>query len=122
MKLLNSIGSSLFSLSALLLLGTTATSPAQAQTRFRCPSGYVCIYPEGASRLNFSTPTNRYYRYGTYKLSNQYNGHYVYNNQTGGAKVALCKNSNGTNCPYTLGANQYVYYNLTPINSIKLIK
>ncbi len=120
MKLLNSIGSSLFSLSALLLLGTTATSPAQAQTRFGCPSGYVCIYPEKVSIRN--EPTNKYYRYGTYKLYNQYNAHGVFNNQTGGAKVQLCKNSNGTNCPYTLGANQYYYYNLTPINSIKLIK
>ena len=121
MKLLNSIGSSLFSLSALLLLGTTATSPAQGQTRYECPSGYVCIYPEKVF-IGDTKPSNKYYRYGIYKLSNQYNTHWVYNNQTGGASVALCKNSNGTNCPYTLYQNEYGFYNFTPINSIKLIK
>ncbi|MCC5656060.1 hypothetical protein LC608_03480 [Nostoc sp. XA010] len=121
MKLLSSIGSSLLSLSALLLLGTTATSPAQAQTKYKCPSGYVCIYAENAY-IDTSTPSNKYYRYGTYKLYNQYNYHWVYNNQTGGASVLLCKNSNGTNCPFTLYQGQYGYYDLTPINSIKLIE
>ncbi|WP_335159566.1 hypothetical protein [Nostoc sp.] len=120
MKLLNSVGSSLFFLSALLLPGTTATSPAQAQNALLCSRGTVCIYPEGASIL--SGPTVSYYRYGTTKLYNQYNEHYVYNNQTGGALAALCKNSNGTNCPIVIAAGRSLKINLTPYNSIKLIK
>jgi hypothetical protein len=120
MKLLKLVGSSLSSLSALLLFSTAATLPAQGQSLFGCPSGYVCIYPEGAD-LN-STPTNQYYYYGTQKLFNQYNFHFVVNNQTDGAPVALCKNSNGTDCPLTISAGDWVYYDLTPINSIVLIK
>lgn len=123
MKLLNSIGSRLLSLSTLLLIGTSAIPPALGQTlRFQCPLGYVCIYP--ASDNPNTRADNTYYRYGVYKLSNQYGYHDIVNNQTGGAKVLLCTDWNGTICPvtvYVTGQKLYYAYDLTPINSIKLI-
>lgn len=120
MKLLNSVRSSLFTLSTLLLFNTTATPPAQAVTLYGCPDGYFCIYGEGVG-VN-APPTFKYYRYGTYKLYNQYNNHVLFNNQTGGARVLLCKNSNGTNCPISIRSNLIILEDLTPINSIRLVK
>lgn len=120
MKLLNSVSSGLFTLSTLLLFGTTTTPPAQAgESLYGCPSGYVCIY--GESKPLTTTPTNKYYRYGTYKLYNQYGYHFVVNNQTGGATVALCENSNGTRCEYITNVGAFAR-NLSPINSIKLME
>ncbi|MEH1997121.1 hypothetical protein [Nostoc sp.] len=68
MKLLNSVSSHLLSLSGLLLLGMTATPPAQAIPSSRCSSGTVCIYL--GNLLSNRFPINRYYRYGNYPPSN----------------------------------------------------
>ncbi|GHP00308.1 hypothetical protein KSF_103550 [Reticulibacter mediterranei] len=91
------------------------------QTCHGCPPGYVCIYPEGSTNgVNDTTPTQKYYYYGVYQLSNQYGQHEIINNQVDKAWASLCTDWQGATChqmlaPLTLGT-----YNLTPINSIKV--
>ncbi|WP_126628575.1 hypothetical protein [Dictyobacter alpinus] len=82
-----------------------------------CLSGYVCIYPTSNCAL---LPSNTYFHYGTYKLSNQYDRHCVFNNQTGNARVWFCTDSYGKTCPLSYSARGWGIVNLTPINSIKL--
>lgn len=84
-----------------------------------CPSGYACVYSSWGEFLD-DTPEHRYYYYGTYQFSNEYGDHWIWNNQTGGAMVHLCRNYNGTNCDVHLSQFQYKRVNLTPYNSIKL--
>ncbi len=115
MKLLNLVASSLFSLSASLLLFTTASF---ALPFYGCKTGTVCIYKGNA--LKGEDITNRYIYYGVSKLYNQYNIHAIFNNQTDGAVVLLCTDSNGSKCPYKLDANHYDFVDLTPYNSIVL--
>lgn len=115
MKLLNSIAFSLFSMSASLLLFTTASS---ALPFYGCKTGTVCIYRGNA--LKGEDITNIYIQYRVYKLYNQYGIHGIFNNQTDGAVVLLCTDSNGTKCPYELAANHYDFPDLTPYNSIVL--
>ena len=122
MKLLNSVGSSLFFLSALLLPGTRAISPAQAQNNaLLCNLGDVCIFPTNPPPP-LSGPIVSFRRYGTHKLYNLYKEHDVYNNQTGGALVALCRRSNGTKCDIVIPPGKPRPIDLTLYNSIKLIK
>ncbi|MFD8086389.1 hypothetical protein ACFV4F_32365 [Kitasatospora sp. NPDC059722] len=105
------IGAATLAASASMLAGA---GTAHADTVLDCADGYVCIYSEG---IDSTTVTNRYYNYGTYNLSNQYNNHWVFNHQTGGAHVALCYGYNGTNCLPATGPG-WQFVNLTPINSI----
>jgi hypothetical protein len=96
-----------------------------------CPLGYACIYPVNAG-WNNGHPEARgfFYTYGTHVLSNEFNTHRVFNNQTGSALVYLCYHADGTDCDGPLctygddggllyGYN-YVDTNMTPYNSIKL--
>jgi hypothetical protein len=106
---------------AMLTLGLVVAPAAEAATLHGCPSGYVCIYPENAG-WNNNRPSHKYYNYGTYNLSNQYGHHYVFNNQTGGAKVRLYTGYNATGGSAVVNPGTQVNYNLTPINSIKLYK
>lgn len=86
-----------------------------------CPSGDVCIYPEGAG-WNGDHPESAgfYHNYGYYNLSGQTDTHRIFNNQTGGATVKLCTNYGGTGCGSPLAAGHSEDVNLTPINSITL--
>lgn len=86
-----------------------------------CPYGAVCIYPRDKG-WNNGKPSNVYWSYGVHKLYNQVGNHYVFNNQSGGAGVWLCKGSNGTSCVDHIAAYTFGNKNLTPINSIKLVK
>jgi hypothetical protein len=86
-----------------------------------CPYGAVCIYPQDKG-WNNGQPSNVYWAYGAHKLYNQVGNHFVFNNQSGGAGVWLCKGSGGTDCPSYLGAYVYTNYNLTPINSVNLTR
>lgn len=129
MKLLNCVGSRLLSLSGLLLLGMTTTTPAAAlDTLFLlgCNDGYVCIYPTGNITYAYPIPGDIYYTYGPHRIYNKIGEYYVKNNQTGGASVKLCTDLNGTKCPntdtYNIPAGQYRRVDLTPINSINLVK
>lgn len=100
--------------------GPTAV-PGVASTDYQlhgCPEGYACIYPEGAG-WNNDQPSQKFYHFRTYQLSNQYGTHYVINNQVGGASFWLCTDWNGNNCQYVPVAN-WAAVNLTPINSVKL--
>jgi hypothetical protein len=96
-----------------------AAQAAAGSTIHGCPSGYACIYPEGAG-WNGDHPSLKFYYYGSYKLSNQLNYHYVLNNQTGGALFRFCTDWSGNTCPFTLPAGYWTSYNLTPINSVRL--
>ncbi|MFI9284661.1 hypothetical protein [Streptomyces werraensis] len=109
-----------------VLTGATGASAA-AQDWAGCPDGNVCIYAEGRySNIGAGDITNKYFRYGTYNLSNQVNQHWVLNNQNGpfeDAYVKLCTGYNGTgDCSKVLGPGYGEYLNLTPINSIVLYR
>lgn len=116
----------------LSLVAIPFSSPAHASTPGvqECPSGHACIYEQCAYDASVqplsclytwaSLPTNNYYYYGVYQLQNQYGWHLVYNSQTDNAKVWLCYDWYGNNCPWLVSAGSGSFYNLTPINSIKL--
>ncbi|MFD7026915.1 hypothetical protein ACFWAR_02625 [Streptomyces sp. NPDC059917] len=100
----------------------TAVASATASSH-GCPSGAVCIYPQNAGWNNdHPDPNNIFYSYGAHNLSNQEGQHYVYNNQTGGATARTCLGYNGVNCEGYLGAGYFIDKNLTPINSIVLVR
>lgn len=80
--------------------------------------GYVCVYPNAS--WNNDTPEHRYYTYGVHKFSNEYGVRRVFNNQTGGATAALCRNSNGTDCTGKMASWTWWDPDLTPYNSIRL--
>jgi uncharacterized membrane protein len=97
-------------------MATTATSAgAMAAAKEGCPSGYVCIYPGNDD----SGSPDKYYRYGSYNLTNMFGNHLVVNNQTGNAGLRLCTSYGGQQCGDRLGPGSY-HPNLTPINSIML--
>ncbi|HZX06208.1 hypothetical protein [Kribbella sp.] len=99
----------------------TVAAPAQAAGTYEgCPYGAVCVYP-GAG-WNGGHPTYVFYSYGPHKIYNQYGLHRVFNNQYGGATSWLCKGSDGTNCVWHNNQYSYTDYNLTPINSVKLVQ
>ncbi|MFE7530005.1 hypothetical protein ACFU7Y_30455 [Kitasatospora sp. NPDC057542] len=83
-----------------------------------CPSGAVCVYPQGQDPA--VRPSAVYWSYGAHNLSGQYGMHWVLNNQTGGAHAHLCRGSGGADCVYDLSSPKGVYYDLGPINSITL--
>ncbi|MEU6851737.1 hypothetical protein ABZ901_17655 [Actinacidiphila alni] len=105
---------------AVAALGTSGAHAADG-TVHGCPSGAVCIYPEGASILT-STPTDFFYSYGAHNLHNQFGVHDVFNNQYGSlnATAQLCTGYNGVNCVTTIGLHGNGMFDLTPINSIVL--
>ncbi|MFI1227358.1 MULTISPECIES: hypothetical protein [unclassified Streptomyces] len=104
---------------AVLTLGGSANA-AEAAATHGCPSGYVCLYPKAS--WNGDKPSHKFYKYGTYKIYNQYGTKRWFNNQTGNAKAYRCKGANGTNCGGNQKAGTYYDYNFTPINSVKLAK
>lgn len=96
----------------------TASTTAANAVATGCPSGYVCIYP-GAG-WNNGVPQLKFVDYGSADLSNMTGTHRVYNNQTGGATVALCTSYGGAGCGTYRAPAWYADVNLTPINSIDL--
>ncbi|GAA4936350.1 hypothetical protein ACFPM3_06410 [Streptomyces coeruleoprunus] len=108
---------------AALALATTAitaagTSPAQAAGSWaNCPYGAVCIYPQNQDPA--VSPSHVFWAYGPHRIYNQYGDHWVLNNQSDNARAALCE-SIGTDCRYFIPAQNGVYYNLDPINSVTL--
>lgn len=101
-----------------LLSIAVATPPAQAAaTQWGCSSGYVCVYERDPAL--WADPELSFYTYGYHVLSNQVGKHWVFNNQTGGAKAHLCKGTSG-NCVLTINSDNMYEYDLTPINSIRL--
>lgn len=98
---------------------THAVAHPAAGTVHGCPEGYACIYPQDAG-WNGDHPSQMWYYYGTYQLSNQFGNHYIYNNQTGGAPFWLCTDWNGNTCPLYVAAGTSAQTDFTPINSVKL--
>lgn len=103
---------------AFTTVGATTASARPADASHGCPSGDVCFYP--GARWNNDQPTSRYYKYGTYNLSNMYGTYRIYNNQTGGATMRTCTGYNGSGCEGYLPAGWYIDKDMTPINSITL--
>jgi len=98
-------------------------------TVFGCRLQWVCLYTDHTNVLSAAHPHTDYFNYGFDNFSNVTGMHWLFNNQTGGARVYLCRNFGGTNCPpFTVGGVTFKYipagvavnYNMTPINSIRL--
>ncbi|MGI5466384.1 hypothetical protein [Streptomyces sp. CA-132043] len=88
----------------------------------RLSLGAVCVYPQNAG-WNNDRPSLVFYSYGAHNLSNQVGQHYVLNNQTGGATARTCTGYNGTgDCQGFIQPGYYVDKDLTPINSILLVR
>ncbi|MFJ6746735.1 MULTISPECIES: hypothetical protein [unclassified Streptomyces] len=109
---------------ALLSIGAGA-APAQAQAHTAaashgCPSGYVCLYPNGS--WNGDRPIYKWTTYGAHNISGQYGTKRFFNNQTGGAIARNCTGSNGTGCQGAQRAGTYADYNYTPYNSVLLAR
>ncbi|MER5984692.1 hypothetical protein [Streptomyces sp. NPDC001787] len=110
-----------FAAGAVLVTGAgaqAADAGTQAVTVHGCRSGYVCIYPKAS--WNSDSPELEFLTYGAHNLVNHTGMHRVFNNQTGGASVQLCKKYDGGDCGTKGFPGQYTDADLTPINSIKL--
>lgn len=106
------------------LLATLALAPAaQAKPRetYGCPYGAVCLYPRDRG-WNNSHPSYVFWSYGPHNLTGQWGDHFVFNNQYGGAKVTLDKGYGGSNPVFTINAFSYTLYNLSPIDSVTLVR
>ncbi|MCX5196147.1 hypothetical protein OOK31_19975 [Streptomyces sp. NBC_00249] len=102
---------------ATLALGTgvLAAGPAHADSSFGCESGSVCFYP--GTDWN-QAPSRSWSAWGTHRIDGWEGTHIVYNNQTGGWTVKLCRGSNGTDCLPKMRPGDGWPENLSPINSI----
>lgn len=85
-----------------------------------CPYGAVCIYP--GTSWNGGNPSHVFWDYGAHKFYDQYGMHRVYNNQYDGAWAMICKGSNGGACTHGLKQGLYIDYNLSEMNSLKLLR
>ncbi|MQS16786.1 hypothetical protein F7Q99_39695 [Streptomyces kaniharaensis] len=83
-----------------------------------CPWGAVCVYPQGQDPA--VSPSEVFWSYGAHNLSNQFGSHWVLNNQSGGAHARLCRGSGGVDCVYDMAAQNGVWFDLGPVNSITL--
>ncbi|MCL6731952.1 hypothetical protein [Streptomyces neyagawaensis] len=105
------------------LSGTAQAKAVEArlaqETIYGCDYGAVCIYPEG-KHFSEANPTHKFWSYKAHNLSGQYNYHWVFNNQYGGATADLCKQYNGGDCIETIPEGWAFYRDLTTINSITL--
>jgi hypothetical protein len=78
----------------------------------------VCIYPDAS--WNGGHPSEMYYNYGSYNLSNDFGTKRFFNNQSGGAWAGLCTGWNGGGTCGWQPAYTYSDDDFTPINSIVL--
>ncbi len=121
MRNLRKIALTTVAVGALATAGVTSmasTASATTTSSHGCPSGAVCIYP-GAS---WSGTPKMYWSYGAHNLSGQYGTKRIFNNQTGGATMRTCTGYNGTGCQGYLPAGWYIDKDVTPINSIVLVR
>ncbi|MEU5208623.1 hypothetical protein [Streptomyces sp. NPDC020742] len=105
---------------ATVLTAGTAKAEAAGGPWAGCPYGAVCIYPQNQDPA--VSPTDIFWSYGAHNLSNTYGWHWVLNNQSGGAHARLCTGYNGAGCSYDMAAQHGVYADLTPINSVTLVR
>ncbi|MEV5598053.1 hypothetical protein [Streptomyces sp. NPDC052496] len=102
-----------------LALGAGLAVAPSAEAATPCPSGAVCIRETNGTILN----KNIFYSYGAHNLSNVTGVRVMVNNQTGGAGFQICRGYNGTNCyPVVRYVGEYAPYDMTPINSVVLVR
>ena len=82
-----------------------------------CGDGYVCLYGQD-QYWRESTPTSRWFQYGTYNLVNELGWHWIFNNQTDNAKLSLCTGYNGGGSCRGVDAGWALWTDFTPVNSI----
>ena len=97
-------------------IGVTGAAPASASGVVPCPSRYACLYPNPPT----AGPPAEYLHYGYYNLSGVYGTRRFTNNQIDGAKAYLCDGYDGGGPCQLVKADNTVYVNFTPINSIYL--
>lgn len=98
----------------------SAATTSTMGTATACPSGAVCI-----RELNGTIYSkNIFYSYGAHNLSNVIGNKIIVNNQTGGAGFRFCYGYNGSSgCSIVMrGVGASAPYNMTPINSVVLVR
>ncbi|WP_328379875.1 hypothetical protein OHB13_35220 [Streptomyces sp. NBC_00440] len=106
------------SLAAGVLGAGLAVAPS-ADAATACPSGAFCIRETNGTILS----KNIFYSYGNHNLSNVTGKRVLINNQTGGAGFKLCFGYSGTRCSAVDRAKgTFSPYDMTPINSVVLVK
>ncbi|WP_329196006.1 hypothetical protein [Streptomyces sp. NBC_01435] len=101
---------------------STIVTTVAAATIHGCPSGAVCLCPNGSWAND--KPTYVFYSHGAHEICNQLGTKRIYNHQTGGATARNCYDAAGTNCGGYQQANTYADYGCgyIPYNSIRLVK
>ncbi|WP_438289656.1 hypothetical protein [Streptomyces sp. HUAS TT7] len=98
-------------------LGLAVAPDAAAATP--CPSGAFCIRETNGTILS----KNIFYSYGAHNLSNVTGLRVLVNSQTGGAGFTVCYGYNGVNCSgVSRATGEYEPYDMTPINSVVLVR
>ncbi|MDK1476178.1 hypothetical protein QNO07_22620 [Streptomyces sp. 549] len=102
-----------------LAVGTGLAGAPSAGAATPCPSGALCIREANGSILN----KNIFYSYGAHNLSNVTGNRVLAHYQTGGAGYQVCYGYNGTNCSNVIRwTGESAPYNMTPINSVVLVR
>jgi hypothetical protein len=103
---------------ALAVGGELAMAPS-ANAATACPSGAVCIRETNGNILT----RNIFYSYGAHNLSNVTGDRVIVNSQTGGAGFQVCFEYNGGSCSGVVReTGEFAPYNMTPINSMVLVR
>ncbi|QNP68990.1 hypothetical protein IAG44_05685 [Streptomyces roseirectus] len=103
---------------ALAMGAGLATAPA-ASAATPCPSGALCIRETNGTILS----RNIFYSYGAHNLVNVTGDRVLVHNQTGGAGFQLCYGYDGVNCSAVVRqTGEFLPYNMTPINSVVLVR
>ena len=104
---------------AAAVLGTGVALAPSASAATPCPSGAVCIRETNGTILN----KNIFYSYGPHNLSNVTGNRVIVNNQTGNAGYQVCYDYGGGRCSGVVRFHgDSAPYNMTPINSVVLVK
>lgn len=102
-----------------LAVGAGLVVAPSASAATPCPSGALCIRETNGSILS----KNIFYSYGSHNLSNVTGYRVLAHYQTGGAGFRVCFGYNGTNCSDVVRATgESAPYNMTPINSVVLVR
>ncbi|MFB6521323.1 hypothetical protein [Streptomyces sp. NPDC056401] len=101
--------------------GVLAASPAEAAatggTYANCDYGAACIYGDAS----WNGWPLEYYSRGNHPFNVRDGYHRIFNNQSPGWYLYLCRNGNGTNCDRMLPPWGYDDVDLTPYNSLLIV-
>ncbi|MER0449601.1 hypothetical protein ABR738_34505 [Streptomyces sp. Edi4] len=102
-----------------LAVGAGFAVAPNAQAATPCPSGAFCIRETNGDILS----RNIFYSYGAHNLSNVTGNRVLVNSQTGGAGFEVCWGYNGVSCSgVSRDTGEYDPYDMTPINSVVLVR